>query len=146
MIKYQLRCSFGHEFEGWFKSSQAFDEQAAVETIACPNCGNRAIAKSIMAPNVAISRKDDHQRFAFEPANVTGREPSLRHAIRKFREHLAENAEYIGTRFPEEVRRMHDNDEPLRHVWGEATAEEARDLLDDGIPVLPVPALPEELD
>ena len=61
-------------------------------------------------------------------------------------QHLAENAEYVGIRFPEEVRRMHDNDEPQRHVWGEATAEEARDLLDDGIPVLPVPALPEELD
>ena len=153
MIKYRLKCSQAHEFEGWFQSSIAFDEQAAQRAVSCPVCADDQIEKAIMAPSLCMKRAGSQHApreatphtVAFDPAAPRDIN-AVRQAIRAFRDHLARSAQYVGPRFPEEVRRMHEEDEPDRRVWGEATVHEVEDLLEEGFPVLPVPALPEELD
>lgn len=144
MIKYQLICQHGHEFEGWFQSSAAFEEQAAAGDVLCAVCGSGDVSKSIMAPNVAVTRSGADNRTVHSGAEMDAGQ--ARAETRAFREKLAASADYVGPRFAEEVRQMHDEEQPHRHVWGEATGAEVKDLLDDGIAVFPVPPLPEELD
>jgi hypothetical protein len=144
MIKYQLICQYGHEFEGWFQSGTAFEEQAAEGDVVCAVCGSGDVSKSIMAPNVTVKRSDGDHRIVHSDAALEAEQ--MQSEIRMFREKLLASAEYVGPRFADEVRQMHDDEEPRRHVWGEATGDEVNDLLDDGIAVFPVPPLPEELD
>jgi hypothetical protein len=130
MIRYQLACTSGHDFEGWFQSSEAYDKQAAAHQVACPICGSQSVDKAIMAPRVA------KRRDAVPP---DGRE-----LLRRIRAEVERRAEYVGTRFAEEARRIHFEEEAPRGIYGKATKSEVERLLDDGVPVLPVPALPEE--
>ena len=151
MIRYQLACANDHRFESWFRDSASFDAQVDDGLLSCPACGTDRVAKSIMAPAVvgASTRRD----VAAEPPCAQAGAPILddrhlavRAALRELRTKMLAHGEDVGSRFSEQARQMHDGDIPTRPIHGQATPQEARGLIEDGIPVLPVPLLPEELN
>jgi hypothetical protein len=98
VIRYALACSEGHEFEGWFRSSEAFDRQAEANELRCPACGETRIGKLPMAPHVA--RRPEANPNAHERRKTYT-------MLREIRDKLTENSEYVGARFPEEARKIH---------------------------------------
>lgn len=129
MIKYQLVCASGHEFEGWFQSSTAYDDQVANGHVVCPVCGSLDVSKAVMAPNIASRSIAQRQAVA---------------SMRKLRAEVESSAEYVGPRFAEEARKIHLEESEPRGIYGEATVADAKDLIEDGVPVMPLPRLPED--
>jgi hypothetical protein len=152
MIKYDLRCEQGHIFESWFQSSAACDSQRKRKLVACPSCGSVKIEKAIMAPRLASTRKRGHVEAPSEAAPMDAPAPSLvmtqelelRTKLKELRDHVVKNADNVGERFPNEARKMHYGDIEHRPIYGEASADEAKSLIDEGIEVLPLPVLPED--
>ncbi len=145
MILYQLKCKNDHEFEAWFQSSSAYDEQRAARKVACPECSSKAISKAIMAPNIAtkgaIKTSKDHQAKVTEMKKAQGQYVK---AVKQVREHVEKNFDYVGGEFPDEARRIHDGKSDDRNIYGEASPDEARDLIEEGIEVAPLPDDPEK--
>ncbi len=137
MIKYRLVCGSGHEFEGWFRNSAAYDAQAASGHVACPQCADANVAKAVMAPRVASPERP-------EPRART--QDDLQALMLRVRAEVEANAEYVGSRFAEEARRIHGEEDPQRRIYGEASFEEIRALAEDGIPCMPLPRLPKDLN
>lgn len=135
MIRYALACAEGHEFEAWFGSAEAYDRQAEAKSVICPICGGTSVAKAPMAPFVA-------KRPAAVPKRQEARKSYA--MLRKLREELTANSDYVGAKFPEEARKIHYDEAAPRSIHGEATAEEARELDAEGIPVVTLPSLPED--
>ncbi len=131
MIVYSLSCTKGHEFEGWFKDSVSFDDQSKAGKLVCPNCGTRKVSKAIMAPAVSGSKKKS------EPSVSDLRQ--MRQFMTGLRKHIEKNADYVGTEFPEEARKIHYGETEHRHIYGEATIEEAKELIEEGVDVAPLP-------
>jgi len=131
MIRYRLRCGGDHAFDSWFPSAAAYDQLRAAGMLTCPDCGSAEVDKALMAPRVRTDADTS-------PAEPDSREKALAELRRK----VEENSEYVGMRFAAEARRMHDGDTPERSIYGEARADEARALIEDGIPVAPLPFLP----
>jgi hypothetical protein len=132
MILFALRCASDHEFEGWFRDGATFDRQSAGGKIACPHCGDTAVSKAPMAPRVARSRG----------AEVTPSPAQLRKALQELRRHVETNCENVGERFAEEARRIHYGESDPRGIYGEASADDAKDLAEEGIEVNRIPWLP----
>ncbi|MDP9136627.1 MAG: DUF1178 family protein [Pseudomonadota bacterium] len=146
MIRYDLTCEDGHAFDGWFGNSAAFDDQTAAGAVSCPRCGSAKIAKQLMTPGIGSKA---NRRAAGTPATFSSipndaQAIALHKAIRELRRYVKEKAEYVGDRFAEEARRMHYSEVKERCIYGEATADETRDLLAEGIEVRPLPSLPED--
>jgi len=151
MIRYSLRCERGHDFESWFQSSSAYDSQRKRGLVACPTCDSTRVDKAIMAPRIARKGKS---KSALEPVaapaddtNSTSlvmapQERELVAKLRELRDHVLKNADDVGKKFPEEARKMHYGDIEQRAIYGEATADEARSLVDEGIEVAALPVLP----
>lgn len=137
MIRYALICDRGHSFEAWFGSSRAYDEQAEAHAVACPDCGSTAVSKAPMAPYVPKRRAEA------APPKLDERRKSYA-MLRQLREEMTANSDYVGEKFPEEARKIHFNEAPARSIHGEATLEEAKALTEEGIPVRPLPPLPED--
>lgn len=146
MIKYQLVCGQGCEFEGWFRCSNTFEVQAAARQVECPHCSSLDIRKSVMAPKVARAKDGPRQASSRGHKGVAVTEAEITEVLRQFRAEVEARAQYVGDKFAAEVRDMHAENAPKRDVWGEATAEEVRELVEDDISVLPVPRLPEDAD
>ncbi|HSR79985.1 MAG TPA: DUF1178 family protein [Hyphomicrobiaceae bacterium] len=155
MILYKLQCKKGHEFEAWFASSDVFDRQKEKGQLACPSCGTKSVSKALMAPNVAPrSRRraaPEKQQPAGSPAGSPKPETQrvaahseLVTALRKLRAEIEAKSEYVGPRFSEEARKIHYEEAPARGIHGEATAEEAKALREEGIEFYPLPILPED--
>jgi len=162
MIKYSLVCDNAHEFESWFPNSDAFDKQAKRGLVECPQCGSLKVSKALMAPSVSTSKRRARNTFIEhmpEPAAAPAapapavqqpvalldeQQQQMRAAIRELRQKIAENTVDVGKSFSEEARKMHDGEKPQRAIRGEATFAEAKELWEDGIPVLPIPSLPED--
>ena len=145
MIKYALVCDKNHEFASWFPDSDGFDSQARRGFVTCPECHSAKVRKAIMAPSIATRRSEPVVATAPEVVAVPDeRETAMRAMMRKIRSHIADTAEDVGPRFPSEARAMHDGDIEPRAIVGQATLEEARDLIEDGIAIMPVPILPED--
>ena len=151
MIRYALKCSAGHAFDAWFASSASYEEQQEAGAIRCPNCGSAGVCKAPMAPAVLRGRCQGAKRERGTDAATTlnseepGTAGSQTYAFLKgLREHLKANADDVGDRFAEEARKMHEGDADERIIYGEATADEAKSLYEDGILVLPLPKLPED--
>ena len=147
MIKYALACDEAHEFESWFASSEAYDEQRRRGFVTCPLCDSPRVEKQIMAPRVA---RTDRGEAAPPPAEskpvavLSDRERELRAMLRAFREHVTKNAEDVGDAFPEEARKMHYGEAEHRSIYGQAHPAEAKALLEEGIEVLPLPLGPDD--
>ena len=143
MIRYDLVCERQHIFEGWFRDSAACDDQLAGGDLACPVCSSSRVQKRLMAPAVRTRKGGDiaKQRVA-SPGDE--RQKMLLEMMRRIRRTVEENAEYVGERFTEEARRIHYNEVEARGIYGEATLEEAKALVEEGIEAHPLPWLPED--
>lgn len=133
MIAYSLNCAKGHEFEGWFSSSSAFDEQEKDGKLVCPLCNSRKVKKAIMAP--ALSNAVGKQKSAPSPAEMR----KMRQFMTGLRKYVEENAENVGEKFPEEARKIHYGEIEERPIYGHATLDEAADLVEEGIDVAALP-------
>jgi len=133
LIAYNLNCAKGHEFEAWFSSSSAYDDQANTNKLVCPVCNSRKVTKAIMAP--ALSSKVGKHKFA--PTQDEMRK--MRQYVTGIRKYVEENAENVGTNFPEEARKIHYGETEERPIYGHATLDEAADLVEEGIDVAPLP-------
>ncbi len=148
MIRYTLRCDKDHAFEAWFRSSADYDKAEAKGETECPLCGGRRIEKALMAPSIARSDRDDKKPAVPEKVTLaTAPDPhqaALREALKELRQKVTENADYVGDRFAEEARKIHYKEGEARGIYGEATADEAKALVEEGIDFQPLPTLPEE--
>jgi hypothetical protein len=159
MIRYSLRCERDHSFESWFQSSSAYDTQVKRKLVTCPACGSARIEKAIMAPQIVSKKGRDITAPTPEPAAVApaaevttptstpllmAQERELRAKLKELRDHIVKNADNVGERFPNEARKMHYGDIEHRPIYGEASPDEARALIDEGVEVSPLPVLPED--
>ena len=139
MIVYDLRCNGGHVFEAWFGSSAAYDDQATAGHLLCPLCGSTDVGKAVMAPAI---RAKGNREAPVPPA-------AMREALRQLATAQAkalESSEWVGGAFANRARAMHAGEEPHATIHGQATLAEAKALVDDGVPVapLPLPVVPPE--
>ena len=159
MIRYTLRCERDHAFESWFQSSSAYDSQVKRKLVTCPACGSAKVEKAIMAPRLARRDKSTSiavreeaapaQADAATPdtspvAMISPQEHEFRKKLKELRDHLTANADNVGKKFPEEARKMHYGETKHRSIYGEASAEDAKELHEEGIAFHPLPALPDE--
>ena len=121
MIAYTLRCHKGHEFDGWFRNSSAFDQQSECGLLSCPTCNSIRIEKAIMAPAIGGTKKGVRSK-----ANDAKQMRQFATGLRKY---IQEHAEYVGPNFAEEARKIHYGETADRHIYGEATYKEAQELL-----------------
>jgi len=152
MIRYALRCHHDHAFESWFQSSSAYDAQISAGLVNCPVCGTSKVEKAIMAPQI-VSRKgrdtpepaeSRNQPEMAPPGLMMTREQELRARLRQLRDHVLKSADNVGPRFPTEARAMHYGDIDSRPIYGEASTEEAKALIEEGIEITALPTLPED--
>ena len=165
MIKYALVCDSAHAFESWFSDSDSFDAQARRGLVACPHCGSIRVSKALMAPSVSTSKRRARNAARETPpaapaspvvaapspaappmALLDEKQQALREAIRTLHAKIAETSVDVGERFTDEARKMHEGDAPTRPIRGQASLAQAKELWDEGIPVLPIPALPDDLN
>ena len=131
MIRYALKCIGDHEFEAWFSNSEAYDAQRKRGQVLCPECGSKKISKQIMAPAVRSSEtRSDADKAEAEFARMAG----------KVRKHIADTHEFVGDKFADEARAMHSGEREHRPVWGQVTPDVATELVEEGVPALPLPA------
>lgn len=140
MIRFALKCENDHRFESWFQSGSAFDALKDRALVVCPDCGSTDIGKDLMAPKVASKSK------VAEPSEtmVNAPEPDLAEAIQKLRDHVEKNSDYVGKNFAREARAMHEGDLPHRPIYGEVDKKEAKRLMEDGVPAVPLPFIPRQ--
>jgi hypothetical protein len=164
VIKYALACEAGHDFESWFANSAAYDKQVKRSLVTCPVCGSPKVEKAIMAPALGRSAKTrsisapEATESAKQPAEslpalasekspvaiVSEHERELRKKLKELRDHLVQNADYVGQKFPEEARKIHYGETEHRSIYGEASPDEAKSLHEEGIEFHPLPSLPDE--
>jgi hypothetical protein len=130
MIRYALRCDRAHTFDAWFGSSGDFDRLKDAGLVACAVCGSTAVEKDLMAPGLGSS--------AAEPGLSAPASPAQQ-ALAELRRKIEAESEDVGRDFAAEARRIHEGDAPARSIIGEARPAEARALIEDGIPVAPLP-------
>lgn len=142
MINYALKCSQGHSFDSWFKSAEAYEKLAAGGLVSCAVCGISQVEKAIMTPRVRPAR-NSASADAAKP-RPTLREPAslAQQAMAEFRRRIEENSDYVGKEFAAKARAMHLGEIPERSIYGEARIEDAKALVDDGIPVTALPFNP----
>ena len=159
MIRYALRCDRSHDFESWFQSSAAYDSQVKRKLVTCPICGSAKVDKAIMAPRIVGKKGRGRATPPPEPTATTtapeaaqsaptsllmAQERELRAKLKELRDHIVKNADNVGERFPNEARKMHYGEIEHRPIYGEASPEEAKSLIDEGVEVSPLPVLPED--
>lgn len=164
MIRYALRCDKGHDFESWFKSSAAYDSQRKRKLVTCPTCDSAAVEKAIMAPRVIGKSRSKTPQSTLPAAVAEGTSPpsspevsssdsvalvspqerELRAKLKELRDLIVSKAENVGDKFPDEARRMHYGDIEHRPIYGEASVDEARSLIEEGVEVAPLPIVPDD--
>lgn len=139
MIRFSLRCPADHGFESWFQSGAAFDSLKSAGHVSCPVCGDTGVEKTLTAPTVRPARSAATAPRPDLSAPASDAEKALADLRRK----IEENSEYVGLDFVTEARRIHDGDAPERAIYGEARLDQAKKLLEDGVPVAPLPFMPQ---
>jgi hypothetical protein len=136
MIRYALTCDHDHAFEGWFGSSGDYEEQHRRGLVECPMCASKAVRKQIMAPAVAGTKR----------SAANGTTPQMQammmEAMGQIRRHVEDNFDDVGDTFASEARAIHEGRSEQRGIYGQASAKEVRDLVQDGVPVAPLPPEP----
>lgn len=139
MIQFTLKCAANHHFDSWFQSAAAFDKLLSAGLLTCSVCGSDKVEKAIMAPRVQ-SRRNETKSSATRP--LTAPANPAEQAIAEIKKQIEANSEYVGMNFAKEARNMHEGASPERAIHGEARPEEARKLIEDGVPVTPLPFVP----
>jgi hypothetical protein len=144
MIKYALGCADGHTFESWFPDSDAYEKQRKRGLVVCPECGSTRVDKAIMAPAVVGGERI----VAAPPAEALMDEKrrQTRDMVVRLRREIEANTDDVGPKFPEVARAMHQGDEPERAIRGQASPAEAKALREEGVSVMPMPMLADELN
>ena len=148
MIRYDLICTDGHEFDGWFSNSAAFDDQSRRGLVSCIHCGSTKVEKQLMAPGIPVkgNRKAEKAEAA-KPVLASAFDPRQQRLIqmmREVRKAVEENAEYVGNKFADEARKIHYEESERRGIYGETTTADAKALIEEGIEIHPLPLLPED--
>jgi hypothetical protein len=138
MISFNLRCRKDHEFEGWFRDSASFEKDLKKRQIECPVCGDTKLERALSAPNISPSTA--------RAAATHEQARQMRDKMRSFRKEVESTAENVGDRFTEEARKIHYGESDQRAIYGDATLDDAKDLLDEGVPVLPLPWIEDAKD
>jgi hypothetical protein len=136
MIKFTLVCDQEHEFESWFPDGAAYEEQARRGFVTCPQCNSHRIAKAPMAPAIVAREK--------APGLVDDRTRAMREAMRTLRREIEARTDDVGEAFPQVARAIHAGDEPERAIRGQANLAEVKALVEEGVRIAPIPALPDE--
>ena len=164
MIRYALRCERDHTFESWFQDSSAYEQQVKRKLVSCPVCDSVMIEKAIMAPRIVRKKGRERAEPAAAPAPapapavppetpaatagatplMMAQERELRAKLKELRDHIVKNADNVGEKFPNEARKMHYGEIEHRPIYGEASPEEAKSLIDEGVEVSPLPVLPDD--
>ncbi|MCB2107830.1 MAG: DUF1178 family protein [Rhodobacteraceae bacterium] len=143
MILFDLICDREHQFESWFKNSNAVGKLTKAGQIACPVCGSTKVSKALQAPNIPRkgALRSGPPATAKGNAELTKAMEKMTSAMNELRQTIEKNFENVGDKFPEEARKIHYREAPERGIYGDATAEQAKELIDEGIEVyaLPVP-------
>lgn len=151
MIHYQLRCSQQHEFDGWFRDSAAFEQQAARGLVDCPVCGDTQVTRALMAP--ALSRGEAAAPPPAPPAPAPAAAPApvatggklpahMVAMLQRLRSEVEKHCDYVGQDFADEARKMHRGESDKRGIYGETTPEQADSLAEEGIEVARIPWVP----
>ncbi|SDY77031.1 DUF1178 family protein [Citreimonas salinaria] len=135
MIRYSLKCADGHVFDSWFQSAAAYDSLQRAGHVSCAVCGDATVDKAPMAPRVSSATTVPERPLS--PA-----EGAPETALTALKRHIEANSDYVGRDFAREARAIHDGDSPRRAIWGEARGDEARQLVEDGVPIAPLPFTP----
>jgi hypothetical protein len=155
MIRYALQCDSGHAFESWFQDSSAYETQVKRKLVNCPACGSVKVEKAIMAPQI-VSKNARRSGESVPTAStdvaaaptstplLMTEERELRAKLKELRDHIVKTADNVGDRFPNEARKMHYGDIEHRPIYGEASPDEARALVEEGVEVTPLPVLPDD--
>jgi hypothetical protein len=152
MIRYDLICDGGHTFDGWFSDSESYETQAKRGFVECTHCGSNKIEKQLMAPNLGArsTKKGDGGTVLPSPSGpmmagpLDPRMQAMMQMVREMRAHVEKTAENVGDRFADEARKIHYGEKEERGIYGNASHDEAKALLEEGIEVHPLPRLPED--
>jgi len=140
MIRYALICDHEHDFEGWFASSADYDEQQGRGLLECPMCASKLVRKQIMAPAVSGTKRT--VRDGQDPSGAAKVQSMMMEAAGRIRAHVEENFDDVGDGFAAEARAIHEGKAEDRGIYGQATPKEVRELVEDGVPVAPLPPEP----
>lgn len=148
MIVFDLKCSEDHQFEAWFRSSSAYEDQKAAGLVECPHCGSNDVKKAPMAPNVAAKGNTKVDPAPAAPVAAKSADPKTtelaaqaQELFSKLRNHVEDTCDYVGDKFAEEARKIHYGESEERGIYGESTVEETKALLDEGVEIMPLPGL-----
>lgn len=150
MISYTLKCDAGHSFDSWFQSAEAFEKLVALRQVTCTQCGSHDIAKAMMAPRLSSGKEapraeqetSDGPQASMPGASAPATE--IQQALADLRQKVVANSDYVGDRFTREARAMHLGEKPARSIYGEARLDQARSLIEDGVPLMPLPFRPKQ--
>lgn len=146
MIVFDLKCKSGHVFEAWFADSATFTRQKARKQVVCPTCGDTKITKAPMAPRIASGKSRESADEGPKESLALAADPraqALMAKLRELKEHVTKNCDYVGERFPEEARKIHYGETEHRNIYGEASPEQAKELVEEGVEVQPLPWVPD---
>jgi hypothetical protein len=148
MILYQFNCDRQHSFEAWFKDGATADRQLKRKSLECPACGSVKVAKALMAPRIGkAGSKEIVPVAAPAPMAAEGTKAAvlpaeMRAALLEMRRQVESNCDYVGDKFADEARKIHEGESEARGIYGEATEAEHRELVEDGIEVARIPWVP----
>jgi len=142
MIVFDLICQpAGHRFEGWFASSEAFADQQQRGLVDCPHCGSTAVAKAPMAP--AVPKKGNQLPVAAQSAPVASGLPpealAVMERLAKMQAEALKQSRWVGEDFADQSRAIHYGEREAEAIHGQATLEQAKELLEEGVAVMPLP-------
>ena len=139
MIRFSLCCEHDHDFDGWFRDNADFDKQKMRGLVSCPVCNSPKVEKALMAPSVQTARKRDKVALS-----MNAEQKQLMGKLKELTDKMKQNADYVGDKFPEEARKIHFGETDPRGIYGEASPDEVKELLDDGVEIMPLPNIPDD--
>jgi hypothetical protein len=139
VISFSLRCANSHDFDAWFRNSGDFDAQRERKLVVCPACGSHDVSKALMAPAVSTGRLKEKVALA-----VGEEQRRVMAQLKELSEKVRQGAENVGPNFAEEARKIHFGEVEPRGIYGEASPEEARGLIEDDVEFMPLPVFPED--
>lgn len=139
MIRFSLCCEHDHDFDGWFRDNADFDKQKMRGLVSCPVCNSPKVEKALMAPSVQTARKSEKVALS-----MSAEQKQLMGKLKELTDKMKQNADYVGDKFPEEARKIHFGETDPRGIYGEASPDEVKELLDDGVEIMPLPTIPDD--
>tara|TARA_Y100001935_G_scaffold221717_1_gene196090 strand:+ start:10 stop:423 length:414 start_codon:yes stop_codon:yes gene_type:complete len=130
MIVFNLNCfDCSFAFEGWFENTKDYNKQIKQGLVCCPSCNSVQIKKGLMAPNLA--KKSN--------TKLSKRNKSIASNVKKLKKIIEKEFDYVGDKFTEEAKKIKYGETKERAIYGEASIDQTKELLDEGIDVLPLP-------